>query len=106
MASAAGGGGAGAAAAAAGRRGRGRRGRRCPDCGAAMLYYPHLSSPRAPDGRRSLVYSCPECTDDFERPRMVVVRPGAGGAGVDSVGVEIVERARGPPPPAAAGRRK
>lgn len=104
MAPAAGSGGAGAAA---GRRGR--RGRRCPDCGAAMLYYPHLSSPRAPDGRRALVYSCPECTDDFERPRMVVVRPGAGGAGVDSVGVEIVERARGPPqppPPAGAGSRK
>lgn len=97
MAPAAGGGGA----RAAGRRGRGRR---CPDCGAAMLYYPHLSSPRAPEGRRALVYSCPECTDDFERPRMVVVRPGAGGAGVDSVGVEIVERARGPPPPGPVRR--
>ena len=76
------------------------RGRHCPDCGAALVYYPHLSSPRAPDGQRVLVYSCPECTDDFERPRMVAVRPGAGGDGVsapiESVDVVITERAPAP----------
>ena len=73
------------------------RGRRCPDCGAAMLYYPHLSSPRAPDGRRVLAYACPECTDDFERPQMVVVRLGGDGGdppGIESIDVEIIERAR------------
>lgn len=99
-------------AAAAGKRrvGAGSRGRHCPDCGAAMLYYPHLSSTRASDGRRVLAYSCPECTDDFERPRMVAVRRAGrgaaaeGGDGIESVGVEIIER--GPPPgrPAAPGK--
>ena len=76
------------------------RGRHCPDCGAALVYYPHLSSPRAPDGQRVLVYSCPECTDDFERPRMVAVRPGAAGDGdsapIESVDVVITERAPTP----------
>ena len=76
------------------------RGRHCPDCGAALVYYPHLSSPRAPDGQRVLVYSCPECTDDFERPRMVAVRLGAGGDGdsapIESVDVVITERAPAP----------
>ena len=73
------------------------RGRHCPDCGAALVYYPHLSSPRAPDGQRVLVYSCPECTDDFERPRMVAVRPGADDAApIESVDVVITERAPSP----------
>ena len=77
------------------------RGRHCPDCGAALVYYPHLSSPRAPEGQRVLVYSCPECTDDFERPRMVAVRPDAGGgaddaAPIESVDVVITERAPSP----------
>lgn len=91
-------------AAGAGKRGggAGSRGRHCPDCGAAMLYYPHLSSTRASDGRRILVYSCPECTDDFERPRMVAIRRAGRGAGaeegdaVESVDVDIVERGRPP----------
>ena len=100
------------------RRGRaGSRGRHCPDCGAAMLYYPHLSSTRASDGRRVLAYSCPECTDDFERPRMVVVRRAAGGAGagrgagagdgagdaIESVDVEIIERGQPSRKPAGQG---
>ena len=101
------------AAATAKRRGSTKsRGRHCPDCGAAMVYYPHLSRTKAPDGRRILAYSCPECTDDFERPRMVVVRRAGGGTGagagkgdgdgIETVDVEIIERGR--PPGTGAAR--
>ena len=121
--------GAKAAKGRGGARSRGRhwrggarsRGRHCPDCGAAMLYYPHLSSAGAPGGRRVLVYSCPECTDDFDRPRMVAVRRASGGAragageagggvvdGIESVDVEIVERVTRMPgtPKPGAGRAR
>ena len=97
-----------AAVAARARGGARLRGRRCPDCGADLVYYPHLSSPAAAaDGRRLLAYSCPECTDDFERPRMIVVRRaaaaaarGGGGGGdnggdIETIYIEIVERRRG-----------
>ena len=82
------------------------RGRHCPDCGEAMLYYPHLSRPRSPDGRRTLVYACPECTDDFDRPQMVTVRRGGDDEerpGIESVDVEITERARARPPEKSGG---
>ena len=87
------------AAAAGARRGARSRGRHCPDCGAVLVYYPHLSSPAAPDGRRMLAYSCPECTDDFERPRMIAVRrAGRGGAaseGIETIYAEIIEGGSG-----------
>ena len=90
-------------AAGGGGSGRKRRGRHCPDCGAVLVYYPHLSTPRAlEDDRRMLAYSCPDCTDDFERPRMLAVRRegrgggggggGGGNEGIESVHIEIIER--------------
>lgn len=100
-----GGGGMAAPEGAAAGGARRRRGRHCPDCGAVLVYYPHLSTPRAlEDDRRMLAYSCPDCTDDFERPRMLAVRRegrgggggggsgGGGNEGIESVHIEIIER--------------
>ena len=47
-----------------------RANRYCVDCGARLVYYPRLSNPKAPNEHRVLVYACPDCTEDFEKPKM------------------------------------
>ena len=48
--------------------------RYCVDCGARLVYYPRLSNPKAPNEYRVLVYACPDCTEDFERPKLFSIR--------------------------------
>jgi len=38
------------------------------------VYYPRLSNPKAPNEHRVLVYACPDCTDDFEKPKMFSIK--------------------------------
>ena len=44
------------------------------DCGARLVYYPRLSNPKAPNEHRVLVYACPACTDDIEKPKMFWIK--------------------------------
>lgn len=78
--------------------GRTRRvNRYCVDCGARLVYYPRLSNPKAPNEHRILVYSCPDCTRDFERPKLFSIRRGFSDDPLESVEIDITqERARGP----------
>ncbi len=49
-------------------------GRYCVDCSARLVYYPRLSNPKAPNEQRVLVYACPNCTVNFEKPKMFSIR--------------------------------
>ena len=51
-----------------------RANRYCVDCGARLVYDPRLSNPKAPNELRVLVYACPDCTDDFEKPKMFSIK--------------------------------
>ncbi len=51
-----------------------RANRYCVDCGARLVYYPRLSNPKAPNEHRVLVYACPDCTEDFEKPKMFSIK--------------------------------
>ena len=46
-----------------------RANRYCVDCGSRLVYYPRLSNPKAPNDYRVLVYACPDCSSDFDRPK-------------------------------------
>lgn len=71
--------------------------RYCVDCGARLVYYPRLSNPKAPNEHRVLVYSCPDCTRDFEKPKLFSIRRGVSDDPLESVEIDITqERARGP----------
>ena len=67
------------------------------DCGARLVYYPRLSNPKAPNEHRTLVYSCPDCTRDFEKPKLFAIRRGVADDPLESVEIDITqERSRGP----------
>jgi len=51
-----------------------RANRYCVDRGARLVYYPRLSNPKDPNEHRVLVYACPDCTDDFEKPKMFSIK--------------------------------
>ncbi len=51
-----------------------RTNRYCIDCSARLVYYPRLSNPKAPNEHRILVYSCPDCTESFEKPVLFSVQ--------------------------------
>jgi DNA-directed RNA polymerase subunit RPC12/RpoP len=51
-----------------------RANRYCIDCGGRLTYYPRLSNPKAPNEHRVLVYACPDCTADFEKPKLLSIR--------------------------------
>ena len=44
------------------------------DCKGRLVYYPTLSNPKAPNEHRILVYACPDCTKDFNMPKLFAVR--------------------------------
>lgn len=65
------------------------------DCGARLVYYPRLSNPKAPNEHRVLVYACPDCTRDFERPKMFSIRRNEESSPLEAVEIAITqERAR------------
>ncbi len=69
--------------------------RYCVDCGARLVYYPRLSNPKAPNEHRVLVYACPDCTRDFERPKMFSIRRNEEASPLEAVEIAITqERAR------------
>ena len=68
-----------------------RANRYCVDCGARLVYYPRLSNPKAPNEHRVLVYACPDCTDDFEKPKMFSIRRNQVEDPLETVEVEITQ---------------
>lgn len=68
-----------------------RTNRYCVDCGARLVYYPRLSNPKAPNEHRILVYACPDCTADFERPKIFAIRRNKVLDPLETVEIEIVQ---------------
>jgi hypothetical protein len=56
-----------------------------------LTYYPHLSNPKAPNEHRVLVYACPDCTKDFEKPKLFSIRRNQVEDPLETVKVEIIE---------------
>ena len=65
--------------------------RYCIDCGGRLTYYPRLSNPKAPNEHRVLVYACPDCTVDFEKPKLLSIRRNQVEDPLETVEVEIIE---------------
>ena len=68
-----------------------RANRYCVDCSARLVYYPRLSNPKAPNEHRVLVYACPDCTDDFEKPKMFSIRRNQVEDPLETVEIEITQ---------------
>ncbi len=68
-----------------------RTNRYCVDCGARLVYYPRLSNPKAPNEHRVLVYACPDCTEDFEKPKMFSIRRNIESEPLEAVEIQIVQ---------------
>ncbi|MDG7050703.1 MAG: hypothetical protein JRZ94_05835 [Nitrososphaerota archaeon] len=68
-----------------------RANRYCIDCGGRLTYYPRLSNPKAPNEHRVLVYACPDCTVDFEKPKLLSIRRNQVEDPLETVEVEIIE---------------
>ena len=68
-----------------------RANRYCVDCGARLVYYPRLSNPKAPNEHRILVYACPDCTDDFEKPKMFAIKRNQVEEPLETVEIEITQ---------------
>ena len=68
-----------------------RTNRYCVDCGARLVYYPRLSNPKAPNEHRILVYACPDCTDDFEKPKMFSIKRNQVEEPLETVEIEITQ---------------
>ena len=68
-----------------------RANRYCVDCGARLVYYPRLSNPKAPNEHRVLVYACPDCTEDFEKPKMFSIRRNQVEDPLETVEIEITQ---------------
>ena len=66
-----------------------RANRYCVDCSARLVYYPLLSNPKAPNEHRVLVYACPDCTDDFEKPKMFSIKRNIVDEPLETVEIEI-----------------
>lgn len=68
-----------------------RANRYCIDCGGRLTYYPRLSNPKAPNEHRVLVYACPDCTVDFEKPKLLSIRRNQVEDPLETIEVEIIE---------------
>ena len=66
-----------------------RANRYCVDCGARLVYNPRLSNPKAPNEDRVLVYACPDCTEDFEKPKMFSIKRNVVDEPLETVEIEI-----------------
>ena len=55
------------------------------------MYYPRLSNPKAPNEHRILVYACPDCTADFDRPKMFAIRRNQVQDPLETVEIEITQ---------------
>ena len=66
-----------------------RANRYCVDCGARLVYYPRLSNPKAPNEHRVLVYACPDCTNNFEKPKMFSIKRNVVDEPLETVEIEI-----------------
>ncbi|MBM3904031.1 MAG: hypothetical protein FJ357_02685 [Thaumarchaeota archaeon] len=68
-----------------------RANRYCIDCGGRLTYYPRLSNPKAPNEHRVLVYACPDCTVDFEKPKLLSIRRNQVEDPLETIEIEIIE---------------
>ena len=68
-----------------------RANRYCVDCGARLVYYPHLSNPKAPNEHRVLGYTFRDCTEDYENPKMFAIRRSQVDEPLETVEIEIVQ---------------
>jgi len=55
------------------------------------VYYPRLSNPKAPNEFRILVYACPDCTVDFEKPKMFSIKRSQVEEPLETVEIEITQ---------------
>jgi len=56
-----------------------------------LVYYPRLSNPKAPNEYRVLVYACPDCTGDFDRPKMFSIKRNQVQDPLETVEIEITQ---------------
>ena len=68
-----------------------RTNRYCVDCGARLVYYPRLSNPKAPNEHRVLVYACPDCSHDFDKPKMFSIKRNVTEDPLETVEIEITQ---------------
>ena len=68
-----------------------RTNRYCVDCGSRLVYYARLSNPKAPNEYRVLVYACPDCSKDFEKPKMFSIRRNQVEDPLETVEIEITQ---------------
>jgi len=47
--------------------------------------------PKAPNEHRVLVYACPDCTDDFEKPKMFSIKRNQVEDPLETVEIEITQ---------------
>ena len=66
-----------------------RANRYCVDCGSRLVYYPRLSNPKAPNEHRVLVYACPDCSNDFDKPKMFSIKRNLVEEPLETVEIEI-----------------
>ena len=66
-----------------------RANRYCVDCGSRLVYYPRLSNPKAPNEYRTLVYACPDCSNDFDKPKMFSIKRNIVENPLETVEIEI-----------------
>ena len=69
-----------------------RTNRYCVDCGGRLVYYARLSNPKAPNEHRVLVYACPDCTRDFEKPKLFSIRRNQVDDPLETVEIEITQQ--------------
>lgn len=68
--------------------------RYCVDCGSRLVYYPNLSNPKAPNEYRLLVYACPNCTKDFDKPTLLAIKREKSDGPLDTIRVIILEETK------------
>ena len=69
-----------------------RANRYCVDCGGRLTYYANLSNPKAPNEHRVLVYVCPDCTANFEKPKMFSIQRNQVEDPLETVQIQITEK--------------
>ena len=47
--------------------------------------------PKAPNEHRVLVYACPDCTEDFEKPKMFSIKRNVTEDPLETVEIEIIQ---------------